>query len=221
MSIYKNLNKTDKRTRYCVHGWIKETEIALNLRHIPLGITSMVIIYCRKFEKIIIHSNEWRHQNNQHQSAILNDIDSIYPNVVGSNSVLSSGGTTKQVEWKLKILHLSHFAHIGITSIKKPTNKQPIAKFSGCNYLMGSNGVVVQRENRKSKFTPGDNTQFKTGDIVTINVNLTTNKIKWTINDNNTAAMNIWTGKTISYRLFIAAFDNNDSIQICDYLEWN
>ena len=49
-SMFKKLSKVDKKQKYCVYGWIREMEQALDINHVPLMISSICILYFHEEE---------------------------------------------------------------------------------------------------------------------------------------------------------------------------
>ena len=57
-SFLKKLSKIDTRTKYGVYGWIRQAEQELQLRHVPLMISSICILYYHKDEIFDIVSKD-------------------------------------------------------------------------------------------------------------------------------------------------------------------
>ena len=208
---FKQLNKIDKRTKYSVHGWIRNKEKSLRLTTIPSMINAICILYFRDDEIFDVINDE-----NVKLSAnkkIITKFATRYFVHYNNYGIMEIAPTSNLIyQWDLRIVRCNDTFGIifGITS------NQKARAFKDGYHFAFSNG----KKTKPNEFWQLYGKKVTTGDIASIHLDFKKGQIKLIINgtDQGIAYGNIdAVSKDIKYRLFVCLNSKNDSVEILNF----
>ena len=211
---FKQLKRIDDRTKLSVHGWIREHEKMLKIKHIPSMINAVCILYIRDDEifaivgkggikvsenkkRITKICNEGWDQNAYGIFEVPSHIDGIY-------------------EWKLKIIKSNRYENNGSgIRIGIASKVVPNGIYYGKFYQF-MNGGWRDHINRRGSVSGG---KFRQGDELTMHLDLREARLRLIVNGEKRSFIpeDIYKSKDIKYRLIVSLFDIGHCVEIVDF----
>ena len=210
---FKQLSKIDKRTKYSVHGWIRNKEKSLGLTTIPSMINAICILYFRDDEIFNVINGAVKLSENKKIITSLAGDFAFLIKAFYNYGIMEIVPTSNLVyQWDLRIVKCTEndCIYFGITSTKSEE------LFGDGHHYAFKNGGEKTKTDEKWK-SYGE--EIRTGDIVSINLDLKKAQIKLIINgkDQGIAYENVDKSKDIKYRLFVTLLFKNDCVEILNF----
>ena len=225
MALFQQLSKIDNRTKYAVHGWIREVETSLQLTHIPMMINSMCILFFRDDEIFDIIGKNVRLSSNKKCITKLKMPQGLQwcNNSYGIMEIPSMSDLI--YKWDLKITRLdANGIMIGISSIQAPN--EDFERKYGYHYVHFNTGEIFHKNKTKRRLSFGTIKNWKAygdgyqqSDIVSIHLNMKQGKIRFLINgkDQGIAYKHICKDQHVKYRLFATIYHEDEGVEIVNF----
>ena len=223
-SRLKQVNKINKRTRDTVHGWIRKFEKELSIGHLPSVLRAICILYFHEYEIFNIIGQNVKLSNNKKCITTINapSINGGWNTNYGIIKIPSMSDII--YEWKIKI-NKSKFASGNVICVGLSSSQSPNSGFNndnGVHYVFGNGGQIydmIPKNNNYWRDYAKNN--FNENDIISIRLHLEQREIGFAINgvDQGVAYRNIKKSKDIHYRLMVAMFFKDDSVQVTEFLK--
>lgn len=209
-SSWKLLSKIDKKTKYCVYGWVREMEKELKIQHVPMMISGITILYFRDDEIFNAVTKNVKLSNNNKCITKCGDTGNVIG--VGYGIIEVPSMSDMKYKWSFQI-NKSENSHvvIGIIDSKKNINDNDYPVFGV--YLITDNDIM--KSDGVRCFT-GTGARYTNNDIFSLILDLQNMKVDICINDKeqDIAFDNITKGIDIKYRLFVALLQHSESVEI-------
>ena len=221
MSLVKRLSKINDRTKNSVYGWVHTAERELKLRHVPMMINSIFILYLHEDEKFVsVGDNINVSKDGKTITKGMSPTwDYARIHNISYGSIIINGNTTRVHKWTLKFSDgvFGHNCVLGITNAKD-TRKYLFDQDKVHYYSVASDGTrnrnppakQVEKWKRASGFGDDDKVQLEF-DPNAANLKFSVNGI------NQKLDFNQITLDSTDYRLFVILLDENI---ICDIEEF-
>lgn len=204
---FKQLAKIDNRTKFAVHGWIRQQEKFLKM-NVPSTITEICILYYRSDEIVSIIGDKAKLSENKKTITAIDD-SWWHENNFGINEVPSNVGGV--YEWKLKIISDAGQTGIqfGITSMVETHERI----WQGSYYLF-CNGF----KRNTHQWELGE-ALFKEGQQVSLFLDLNKAEIKMSVDGGDVIVVfkNVKKSNDIKYRLVISMYSKGNAIEIVSF----
>ena len=227
-SFLKRLSKIDDRIKYGVYGWIRKAEQELNQQHVPLMISSIIILYFHEEEIFDEITKDLIKSKNDKCVTIVRSTGDI--GVANAFGIITIDSTDYgKYRWDLKMFPVREMTRgcgydciVGITSIEKgkygDLNRILWNNYEATNYLYsGSVGSIYSpsrswSSSSSSSFYGAHMRQNK----ISICLDLEKRQMGFIVDgyDRGNVFKHIKVGKDIKYRLVISLRNKNDSIEI-------
>ena len=217
----KEVSAVDRRTKYCVYGWMREMEKELDLGYIPPIISSICILYYRGEEifKTTSDKIEISKEGKCIKSTAAGWIDHCG---YGITKISSMSGNFYQ--WDIRIHEQSRnmFAiRFGISS------QADILRYDGILQLLGGHYTYLYQSGRvfhnpEEKFKGYKQAEsLKTGDKLSLCLDLRKKELTFMINDKciEQKCENIKVGEDVYYRLIVSICQQNDCVEIINFTQ--
>lgn len=217
---FKLLRKIDQRTKYSVYGWIRDKEKILKLGNVPSMIKSICILYFRKEEifDVISYKGIQLSENGKSITA-KSDIDGPDNNNYGAMEIESESNTF--YKWEFKVTgNKCDWIGFGISSKQIPNDFHE-KDFKCIYYIIRNDAGKLRRSShrRRSCYDSYSDTSFKTGDLISLHLNLKKRKMELMVNgkQRGIAFTNIETSQDIAYRMFVSLNKSDVTVEIMDF----
>ena len=212
------LKKIDKRTKYSVHGWIRNKEKQLKLNHIPSVIKAMCILYFREEEIFdIISDNGIKLSENKKIITKITRYTISSLDCSNNYGIIEIPSESDSIcRWDLKVINNDYDSiAVGIASKRIP-NSKIYRKEEECIYYLFSE-KCMKRNGALWKSRFGDD--FGKGDQVSINLDLRRAEVELLINGNKKGIrfQNIVKAHDIGYWLIVSLDNHNDCVEIMNF----
>ena len=220
-SFVKQLKKVDDRTKYGVYGWVRKAEQELKLQHVPMMISSIIILYFRDDEIFHVIGDDLQLSGNKKIiTKKQNDFD--WNNNAFGITIIPSTNKIK-CEWELNINHCGdRYQGIiaGISSHHESPNKDFEKTKDGIEYAVNchSRGHKFSYFDRDHDWIDGGFVD-ETINKLSIELDLINKQVAFSMNNNNEsiAKMSVKIKENLSYRLMVSIQGINDSAEIVDF----
>ena len=220
-SPLKLLSKIDKRTKYAVFGWIRNSEHELNLNYVPLRISSLCVLYFREDEIFGITGQNVKVSDDG------KSITKINRHCFNNNSygiIHVSSMSDCVCRWDLKINKLStiYGVIIGVSSSLCPDQKLLHHRDESSHYAMWNGVFLYDREHLIKERPPWRDIKgrcWKENDKISLVLDLVKEEIRFLVNgvDQGTVYKHVKKADDITYRLMVSMFDIGASVEILNF----
>ena len=219
MFALKDSKKVNQRTRYIVHGWIRNEENALKFGNVPAIIVASCILYYRNDEIFDIVGNGMKLSANKKVITKVRNGCSFTGNHFGLNQIDSTSELL--YSWHLLIKQdIMDSTGFGISSHLLSTKKMANDCFDHAHqrgiFFLFREGYKMSHEimEYENYIKP-----WKVGDRVSLCLDMKRAEISLIVNGHNQgiAFRNIQKSKQIQYRFFVSFYCIGDSVEILDF----
>ena len=224
-SFIKQLNKVDDRTKCGVYGWVRKAEQELSLQHIPMMISSIIILYFRDDGIFDVIGDDIELSENKKVIRKIQNDQCWNNNSYGLAKIPS----TRQIsyKWDLKIKRCDGFKRflsenfivIGISSKQSP-NKDFEHDQTAIHYaiVLHDKAMMIKSADADNWWDPYGNNDEEI-EKLSMYLDLVNKQIKFSINDKDQgiAYKNIKVDANINYRLMISIKAMNNSVEILNF----
>ena len=224
-SSLKLLSKIDRRTKCGVSGWIRETEQELNMRHTPMIIVSMCILFYREddlFNCSHLTPTDFVLSPNQ---KLVTNLKSTFTPIYGTVEIDS---TIQAIyEWNYKIKRCTAWIDFGISSWIATSNflRRRDGYIYGLYSHLNDNHIQTFRGCEGSCIHEHI-TNFKSlvpGDVIYVRFDVGQKEIIFGVNDIDTDRQiiieNIEYGKNIKYRAIVVLSEIENAVEMVRFIK--
>lgn len=212
-----NVPKVDVRTELAAFGFVNQIQKSLPTTNAYFNIPSAIILYVAAY-----FGNIEEFEIRGRGKFVISD-DKRTATVTGGESWSSAYGAIQipsnsniHCLWKIKLSKLDNAFFVAIASKRDTTQDFQYNSNDPFYCLYGNTSILESRQ----LGTDGPFTDIgaKTNDIITMELNLKTRKIKWMINDQPCGTRSILENDAnVSFYLAVSAFTCNDSLTIMEF----
>ena len=219
-SSLKLLSRIDKRTKYSVHGWIRQIEHKLRLRQIPRMINAICILYLRPDETFREKQSKWV-QLSMKDKCITKIKSGLENDKYGTMEIQSMSNMKCRWEFKINIVNPREIIGIGISSIRISSNG--VVSQNEYDYSYWNNGVVLVKNEREIGLNPINDQRIKfcNNDKASMCLDLKKKNLFFMVNGRRIKTFEdiiIVTDKKVKYRMFVSLYTKGDSVEIIDFI---
>ena len=221
MAFLKKLSKIDDKTKYGVYGWIRKAEQELQLRHIPLMISSICILYYHEDDMFDIVSKHIKLSNDRKVITKLSGM--VGADNTNYGTIAVSSNTNNIHRWDFKIREMAGNMLIGITDSTAMEPNTSIVHNTGkkCyrdnSYALWINSGVVY--NGTKGWDMSDSYGVANLKKISIILNLQTSILSYLYNDRVKIKkiQNIQKRDGIKLKMFVILRSKDDCIELVNF----